>query len=234
MHHSNEHRAAVVASAAAHPASYRSSPQEEEEYLIDLMREEEAAEKRRQDAAQAAAKREASKQVRLWGLACASKSNLHCQQHNPVAWSQNTNGKTDSAHYTMHARGTAVACHAMRLVVPASIYKYLCLRHGGLTCCAGCAVIMQEMMAANAALLALKAQREAQQRAEEEAFRAAMMAKLAEDDRIEQLNAQKRRLKVRASSHSHSTASWVVAAVCGTRMQLLPVMSRKMCTCRGQ
>lgn len=51
-------------------------------------------------------------------------------------------------------------------------------------------------MAANAALLALKAQREAQQRAEEEAFRAAMMAKFAEDDRIEQLNAQKRRLKV--------------------------------------
>lgn len=53
-------------------------------------------------------------------------------------------------------------------------------------------------MAANAALLALKAQREAQQRAEEEAFRASMMAKFAEDDRIEQLNAQKRRLKVRA------------------------------------
>jgi hypothetical protein len=53
------------------------------------------------------------------------------------------------------------------------------------------------MMAANAALLALKAQREAQLRAEEESFRVAMMAKFAEDDRIEQLNAQKRRLKVR-------------------------------------
>lgn len=54
----------------------------------------------------------------------------------------------------------------------------------------------QEMMAANAALLALKAQRDEQQRAEEDAFRAAMMAKFAEDDRIEQLNAQKRRIKV--------------------------------------
>lgn len=59
-------------------------------------------------------------------------------------------------------------------------------------------------MAANAALLALKAQREAQQRAEEEAFRAAMMAKFAEDDRIEQFNEQKRRLTVRAA-HSFST-----------------------------
>lgn len=59
----------------------------------------------------------------------------------------------------------------------------------------------QEMIAANAALLALKAQREAQQRVEEEVFRAAMMAQFAEDDRIEQLNAQKRRLKVRRHTH---------------------------------
>lgn len=61
----------------------------------------------------------------------------------------------------------------------------------------------QEMIAANAALLALKAQREAQLRAEEEVFRAAMMAKFAEDDRIEQLNAQKRRLKVRRHTHMY-------------------------------
>ena len=59
-------------------------------------------------------------------------------------------------------------------------------------------------MAANAALLALKAQQEAQQRAEEEAFRAAMMAKFAEDDRIEQLNAQKRRLKVGIMCKMHT------------------------------
>jgi hypothetical protein len=37
------------------------------------MREEEAAEKRRQDTAHAAAKREASKQVRMWGLAAEAK-----------------------------------------------------------------------------------------------------------------------------------------------------------------
>ena len=38
----------------------------------------------------------------------------------------------------------------------------------------------------------LKEQREIAFRAEEEAFRAAMMAKFAEDDRLEQLNDQKR------------------------------------------
>jgi hypothetical protein len=47
-------------------------------------------------------------------------------------------------------------------------------------------------------MLRLKAEREAAQRAEEEAFRQSMMAKFAEDDRLEQLNAQKRRLKVHA------------------------------------
>lgn len=52
------------------------------------------------------------------------------------------------------------------------------------------------LMLLSAAMLALKAEREAQQRAEEDAFRAAMMAKFAEDDRIEQLNAQRRRMKV--------------------------------------
>jgi len=51
-------------------------------------------------------------------------------------------------------------------------------------------------MATNAAMLAIKAEREAQHKAEEEALRAAMMAKFAEDDRIEQLNAQRRRMKV--------------------------------------
>lgn len=54
-------------------------------------------------------------------------------------------------------------------------------------------------------MLALKAEREAAQRAEEAAFRAAMMAKFAEDDRIEQLNAQRRRLKVGVVC-----SSWVV------------------------
>ncbi|WIA31853.1 hypothetical protein OEZ86_002718 [Tetradesmus obliquus] len=54
----------------------------------------------------------------------------------------------------------------------------------------------REMMAANEAMLRLKAEREAAQRAEEEAFRQSMMAKFAEDDRLEQLKSQKRRLKV--------------------------------------
>ncbi len=38
-------------------------------------------------------------------------------------------------------------------------------------------------------------EREAAMRAEEDAFRAKMLAKFAEDDRLEQLNAQKRRMK---------------------------------------
>jgi hypothetical protein len=70
------------------------------------------------------------------------------------------------------------------------------------------ALALQEMMAANAALLALKAQRLEAQRREEEAFRAATMAKFAEDDRIEQLNAQRRRLKASARA-----LSWVHACV---------------------
>lgn len=50
----------------------------------------------------------------------------------------------------------------------------------------------REVIAANAAQMRLKEEREAAQRAEEEAFRAQLMAKFAEDDRVEQLNAQKR------------------------------------------
>ncbi len=43
--------------------------------------------------------------------------------------------------------------------------------------------------------LEMKARREEAQRREEEEFRQQMMAKFAEDDRIEQMNAQKRRMK---------------------------------------
>ena len=41
----------------------------------------------------------------------------------------------------------------------------------------------------------LKARKVAAEKEEEEAFRQQMMAKFAEDDRIEQMNAQKRRMK---------------------------------------
>jgi hypothetical protein len=41
-----------------------------------------------------------------------------------------------------------------------------------------------------------QAEREAQQRAEEEAYRQQLMAQFAEADRVEQMNAQKRRIKV--------------------------------------
>jgi hypothetical protein len=52
-----------------------------------------------------------------------------------------------------------------------------------------------EMMAANEQMLALKAQRQAEERAEEERFRQMLLAKFAEDERIEQMNAQRRRMK---------------------------------------
>lgn len=69
------------------------------------------------------------------------------------------------------------------------------------------------------AMLALKAEREAQQRIDEENFRAAMMAKFAEDDRVEQLNAQRRRMKVKsagprtASTHTCPLSKSVSAGI---------------------
>uniref|UniRef100_A0A7S0YAH5 Meiosis-specific nuclear structural protein 1 n=1 Tax=Polytomella parva TaxID=51329 RepID=A0A7S0YAH5_9CHLO len=54
----------------------------------------------------------------------------------------------------------------------------------------------QEMIAANEYQKRLKAEREAARQKEEEEFRVMMMAKFAEDDRIEQMNAQKRRMRV--------------------------------------
>lgn len=58
------------------------------------------------------------------------------------------------------------------------------------------AFLRQEMIQANEYQMKLKEEREAAQKREEEEFRQKMMEKFAEDDRIEQLNAQKRRMKV--------------------------------------
>lgn len=44
-------------------------------------------------------------------------------------------------------------------------------------------------------MMAFKQMRKQAEKEEEEAFRTMMMAKFAEDDRIEQMNAQKRRMK---------------------------------------
>lgn len=79
------------------------------------------------------------------------------------------------------------------------------------------------MITANAAMLVLKAQREAQQRAEEEAFRAALMAKFAEDDRLEQLNAQRRRLKVRMGLPCMCVRACARACVCPHGVSGLPL-----------
>ncbi len=59
--------------------------------------------------------------------------------------------------------------------------------------------------------LSSQAEREAAARAEEEVYRQRMMAKFAEDDRLEQLNAQKRRLKVHTVWH----ASHAISPVAG-------------------
>lgn len=53
-----------------------------------------------------------------------------------------------------------------------------------------------EMIAANEAQRAAKASRLERERVEEDAFRAYMLAKFAEDDRVEQMNAQKRRMRM--------------------------------------
>lgn len=52
------------------------------------------------------------------------------------------------------------------------------------------------MIVANKRQIELKAQRQAEVAAEEEHQRQAMLDKFAEDDRIEQMNAQKRRMKM--------------------------------------
>jgi hypothetical protein len=52
-----------------------------------------------------------------------------------------------------------------------------------------------EMMAANEYQKKLKMEKLAQQQQEEEEFRARMLEKFAQDERIEQMNAQKRRMK---------------------------------------
>lgn len=53
-----------------------------------------------------------------------------------------------------------------------------------------------EMIAANQAQQAVKAARLERERFEEEAFRAFMLEKFAEDDRVEQMNAQRRRMRM--------------------------------------
>ncbi|GLC44575.1 hypothetical protein PLESTB_001320800 [Pleodorina starrii] len=53
-----------------------------------------------------------------------------------------------------------------------------------------------EMVRANQYQMKLKEEREAAFRAEEEAFKQSMLAKFAEDDRLEQMNAQKRRMRL--------------------------------------
>ena len=52
-----------------------------------------------------------------------------------------------------------------------------------------------ELQAAHATQMRLKAERGQAQRDEEQRFREEMLAKFAEDDRLEQMNAQKRRMK---------------------------------------
>jgi len=54
----------------------------------------------------------------------------------------------------------------------------------------------QEMMQANAYLKELRQQRLAQEHEEEMLFRKHLLEKFAEDDRIEQMNAQRRRMKM--------------------------------------
>lgn len=52
-----------------------------------------------------------------------------------------------------------------------------------------------DLQAAHHEYMELKARKAAAEKEEEEEFRRQMMAKFAEDDRIEQMNAQKRRMK---------------------------------------
>lgn len=64
-----------------------------------------------------------------------------------------------------------------------------------------------DMIAANQHQMRLKAEREEAFKREEEEFRQRMMAKFAEDDRLEQMNAQKRRLRL--AEHSREVQRMV-------------------------
>lgn len=57
--------------------------------------------------------------------------------------------------------------------------------------------LRQEMVSANEAQLAAKASAAAVRKAEEDKFSRKLLERFAEEDRLEQMNAQKRRMKVR-------------------------------------
>jgi hypothetical protein len=155
--------------------------QEEEEYLIDLMHEEEMAQRRRHDAEAAAAKREAAKREMM-----AANEGTKLRKFLSLGWES-----CNTACYTIWQCLAACMQAAFHAIGAAHHVWYL----PPLCCCCYCSLLCV-LLVCRAAMLRLKAERAAAQRAEEAAFRQSMMAKFAEDDRLEQLNAQKRRLKV--------------------------------------
>jgi hypothetical protein len=178
-----------------HP-TLQTQPQDEEDHLIDLMREEEAAEKRRADALAAAAKREAQRQEML--VANAEMLRLKVWGWGTVAW---VGCCWSFRSIPLSSAGLQrPMLLAQQLLFSARWRAFSAWQHG-------------PALSANAAH-PMQAERAVRERSEEEAFRVATMARFAEDDRVEQMNAQRRRLKVQVSRAGRcaAAAAWQIGA----------------------
>lgn len=72
-----------------------------------------------------------------------------------------------------------------------------------------------DLQGAHRSYLELKARKMQAEKEEEEIFRQQMMAKFAEDDRIEQMNAQRRRMKQLGESNCQPLLLLMHVCVCG-------------------
>ncbi len=68
----------------------------------------------------------------------------------------------------------------------------------------------------------MKAHKEEARKLQDEEFRRQMMEKFAEDDRIEQMNAQKRRMKQLGINYYSASYSWVADSIITTTTTTIP------------
>lgn len=155
------------------------------------MREEEAAEARRRAAAAAAEKREAQRREML----AANAEMLRLKARGPL-FRRPTAPRLPGAFACAHAPRCLVAC-ALGARAPTKRGRQP-LKNA------------RPRASLPPGKRRPQAEREARERAEEEAFRAAAMARFAEDDRLEQMNAQRRRLRVQVRARRFWLAGgWV-------------------------
>lgn len=149
--------------------------QEEEDHLIDLMREEEQAEKRRRDAQAAAARRESAKREMLAANAQMLRLKVRTRREGGGGGSGLRGCHCSRRLFTLQQRSAPPIARS-RARAPACAQPHRAPRPVS------------------------QAEREAAAKAEEDAFRAAALARFAEADRLEQMHAAKRRLRVQVGA----------------------------------